>query len=514
VKPPGYDHRAEGEEQAATDQIEMDLPRYTYNAYNTSQDRYEWNPIAEFTKSGTYQVFFFARDDLSANVSSLVETTVYKAKAGNSPPDEFSLIAPQDGATDLTTVILNWEDAFDPDGDHLTYTVLISKDGAAFSNPIRKSGLMYSACLVGPQDGLQDLSTYYWKVLAIDEYGAVTESDARIFHTNNTNPVFGWINGRVYDSESGTPISSAQVAIGKTVIKTVAGGYYLSTLMPGSYTLTVTAAGYRAMDYANIVLPEGEIITRDVGLTATDSDVAAFVTRFYRLCLGRDPDPAGLDGWEKGLLDGTLTGADVAYGFVFSPEFIEKDTTDEEYLQVLYEAFFDRQPDPVGWQGWIEAMRNGATREDVLNGFIFAKEFEELCDRYDIKAHPNHYRRTLREAVVAFVARFYQFCLDRAADPAGLEGWAIDLLSKNRTGSDVAEGFIYSPEFIEKNPTNEEYLTILYKAFFDREPDPAGWDVWLAELNSGKDRGEVLNGFLGSQEFIQLCEGYGITPFR
>ena len=68
-------------------------------------------------------------------------------------------------------------------------------------------------------------------------------------------------------------------------------------------------------------------------------------------------------------------------------------------------------------------------------------------------------------------------------------------------------------EFINKNTTDAQYLTILYKAFFNRDPDQGGWDAWMAELAGGKDRGFVLNGFLGSQEFRQLCEDYGITPF-
>ena len=55
-------------------------------------------------------------------------------------------------------------------------------------------------------------------------------------------------------------------------------------------------------------------------------------------------------------------------------------------------------------------------------------------------------------------------------------------------------------------------MTILYKAFFDRDPDQAGWDVWIAELNGGKDRSQVLDGFLGSQEFINLSETFGIEP--
>ena len=192
---------------------------------------------------------------------------------------------------------------------------------------------------------------------------------------------------------------------------------------------------------------------------ADSSDVADFVTRFYELCLGRSPDSAGLDGWVSALRDGTQTGGDVAYGFVFSAEFLSKNTTDEEYLQVLYEAFFDRQPDSAGKRGWLDAIKNGASREDVLNGFIYAAEFNNLCDRYVI--FPN------KGAQVAdFVARFYQLCLSRSPDRAGLDGWTNAMLSGTRTGADVAFGFIFSPEFLGKNTSNEEYLTILYEAFF------------------------------------------------
>jgi hypothetical protein len=112
--------------------------------------------------------------------------------------------------------------------------------------------------------------------------------------------------------------------------------------------------------------------------------VEDFVTRFYQLCLGRNPDPAGLNGWATALLDGSQAGSDVAHGFVFSQEFINQNTTNEEYLTVLYEAFFNRQPDLAGWQGWMDALIRGSSREAVLNGFIFATEFIELCDEYKI----------------------------------------------------------------------------------------------------------------------------------
>ena len=116
-------------------------------------------------------------------------------------------------------------------------------------------------------------------------------------------------------------------------------------------------------------------------------------------------------------------------------------------------------------------------------------------------------------SVADFVTRFYQLCLDRNPDAAGLEGWTKNLLNQIQTGADVAQGFIYSPEFIAKNTSNSEYLLILYKAFFDRDPDQGGWDVWLAALNSGRDRGEVLNGFIYSQEFSELSARFGIKAY-
>ena len=77
----------------------------------------------------------------------------------------------------------------------------------------------------------------------------------------------------------------------------------------------------------------------------------------------------------------------------------------------------------------------------------------------------------------------------------------------------MANGFIYSQEFINNNNTDDTYLTILYKAFFNRDPDQAGRDVWLSELNIGKIRGEVLDGFIYSIEFSSLCSEYGIKAF-
>ena len=233
-----------------------------------------------------------------------------------------------------------------------------------------------------------------------------------------------------------------------------------------------------------------------------ESGVQAFVTRFYQQCLNRDPDSAGLDYWVNGLLGGTLNGADVAWGFVFSQEFIDLNTTNEEYLEVLYRAFFDRQPDAGGLAYWLDAFDNGASRGDILDGFLYAQEFYNLCYNYGIS--PN--------LVSAFVKRFYQQCLNRDPDQPGLEYWTNSLLSGTLTGADVASGFVFSQEFTSLNTSNEDYLTVLYRAFFDRQPDSGGFAFWLSELNSGMSREAALCGFVNSVEFGTLCYNYGIVP--
>src|SRR4030042_320732 len=117
------------------------------------------------------------------------------------------------------------------------------------------------------------------------------------------------------------------------------------------------------------------------------------------------------------------------------------------------------------------------------------------------------------EQVQGFVTRFYVQCLERQPDTGGLNEWAGRLISGYQTGADVATGFILSEEFKAKNHSNEEFITILYRAFFNHEPDASGFNIWLGKLSGGTSREAVLDGFLKSQEFSDLCNSYGIKPY-
>ena len=68
----------------------------------------------------------------------------------------------------------------------------------------------------------------------------------------------------------------------------------------------------------------------------------------------------------------------------------------------------------------------------------------------------------------------------------------------------------FSPEFLGRKLDDNRFVTILYKAFFDREPDTGGFDNWMEKLASGVSRDEVLQGFLGAEEFANLAHSFGI----
>ena len=124
--------------------------------------------------------------------------------------------------------------------------------------------------------------------------------------------------------------------------------------------------------------------------------VTDFVKRFYSVVLERpqaeiDADVDGIKYWVDRLISGADDGSNVAYGFVYSKEFQNKGVSDEEYVLILYHSFFGRDPfdpnnlDTDGYNYWVNKLKTGTDRMDVLAGFTNSAEFQNLCNKYNIK---------------------------------------------------------------------------------------------------------------------------------
>ena len=111
-----------------------------------------------------------------------------------------------------------------------------------------------------------------------------------------------------------------------------------------------------------------------------------------------------------------------------------------------------------------------------------------------------------------FVSRLYTKALGRGYDINGLNDWCNRIVDKKMSVTEVATtGFFHSPEFSNKNLSNEEYIKVLYRTFLDREYDSAGLYYWLNNLNSGSmTRDQVLLGFSCSAEFGKMMKDYGL----
>ncbi len=236
--------------------------------------------------------------------------------------------------------------------------------------------------------------------------------------------------------------------------------------------------------------------------TEASKPISAFVERFYVEILGRPSDSAGLNSWVSLLADGVRAAEDIAKGFIFSSEYDIESKSDNVYLDTLYKAFFNRTPDEGGMSEWLRQISEGLSREKVLDGFLGSQEFKNLADEYGIKVELSN--------IEQFVSRFYEQCLLRVPDSAGLNDWASQLASGSRSGADIAKGFVGSQEFINRNLNNSDYLHVLYRAFFAREADAAGFNGWKTQLDAGVSKESVLEGFLGAQEFANLANSYGI----
>jgi len=268
-----------------------------------------------------------------------------------------------------------------------------------------------------------------------------------------------------------------------------------------SYYLSVNAYKDNIGSYSlNVTLPI---------IQTSSTGTRDFISRFYQEVLGRSADSAGLSDWIKRLNSGQSAGEDIARGFIFSHEFTQKNTDNLTYITTLYKAFFGREADSSGLNTWLNDLANGVSRSAVLNGFLNSEEFSNLSKSYGIDPI-----NTQTTQIKAFVRRFYSEVLNRSADDAGLTDWSNRLASGQSAGADIARGFIFSNEFTHRDTNDVTYITILYKAFFGREPDKTGFNAWIEKINTGKSRTEILDGFLFSEEFTHLSQAYGIIAVK
>lgn len=237
--------------------------------------------------------------------------------------------------------------------------------------------------------------------------------------------------------------------------------------------------------------------------------VEAFVSRMYTVVLDREAEEGGLNNWTNWLLSHEVDGAGIAEGFILSNEFKVQQLSDSDYLDVLYSTFFDREADEDGKNTWISLLKQGASREYVLAGFVNSVEFDSLCTAYGIDRGTMKVTGT-STGIRGFVERMYTTALERDADVSGMNTWTAQITTGTMTAEQVAKSFFFADEFVNRGLSNEDYVETLYATFMDRESDVDGKTMWVNLLNNGMSRTEVLEGFSRSTEFTNILASFGL----
>jgi len=205
----------------------------------------------QFTLSGKYEIFYFVEDATSGEISPIRRSIVYRNTTGNGDPAAPGLLLPADMATTDNEILFDWSESIDPEVDSVTYTLEISTDDTFATVDYREEEITNTYTFVGPQAGLQDLTTYHWRVTAVDAFGGRGISSGFSFTTDLTNALRGVVFATVSNAISDVLLQGATVIAvndsGGTVapLETAympdgAGGTFYRKYPDGVYDITIT----------------------------------------------------------------------------------------------------------------------------------------------------------------------------------------------------------------------------------------------------------------------------------
>lgn len=251
----------------------------------------------------------------------------------------------------------------------------------------------------------------------------------------------------------------------------------------------------------------------DEPYTDTTENVAGFVASLYHSVLGRTPSCKEVYNWVEKVELEQLTGSALVKRFLNSEEFRSKQYSNEEYVEKLYRIYLDRDADVAGKAYWVSQLETGIARLQVADLIGNSPEFQNVCTRYGMAQSGAEMQYVkLYPKVAEFVTDYYYGLLNRAPDAGGLEYWTRRIIQGD-TAADLTKNFINSPEFQNRNLGSGEFVEGVYQTYLNRASDPEGKAYWMTLLPtmSYAEKKQVIRGFIGSAEYLEHCERYGIT---
>jgi Domain of unknown function (DUF4214)/Right handed beta helix region len=174
------------------------------------------------------------------------------------------------------------------------------------------------------------------------------------------------------------------------------------------------------LDQLQSGVSESSVVTQ---ITDSQEHRTLQIDSYYESYLDRAADQPGLDNWLNSFAAGQ-TETEVVAQFLNSSEYQGLHTSNADFVASLYATVLSKPADPAGAALWVQSLENGATRSQVIHGFLASPESETRS-----------------------IQAFYFAYLQRAADPVGLQNW-LDALNGGTTLDAISTNFLTSQEYL------------------------------------------------------------------
>lgn len=275
----------------------------------------------------------------------------------------------------------------------------------------------------------------------------------------------------------------------------LAYGYVISA---GSMRATVSSDVTRT-DHISTV---EDIQFRDATLTFDADSNAAFVMRLYDGAFDRLPETLGLDYWVD-QMNANVSKSTIANIFLQSPEFATASGTlsTSDFVHFLYAEVLGRAPEAGATAYWTSQIETGMSRGDAL--LAFSESAEHRAATASTLANglwvtDNDYQQ---------VAALYDAFAGRLPDLGGLNYW-VGQVKGGMSIEQVADSFVKSQEFFENTNgfSSSQLVDFIYESALDRPAEAGGKAYWAQQLDAGLSKGDLLLNIGLSAEHFQLLE--------
>ncbi len=226
-------------------------------------------------------------------------------------------------------------------------------------------------------------------------------------------------------------------------------------------------------------------------------DNGFFIRTLYLDFLSREPDPDGFQAWLDTLNncpsfnDPTCDKVHVAQSFFHSAEFGERGY----FIYRFFDAGLGQRPTYKqflrGMQqigGNLSPAQSEAAKMEFINDFMATPEFQAIYAGLLTPAQAN-----------AFISQLETTSGTTIPEPLRSQ-LVNDMATSVKTPAETLRAFMESPAIFDAF-YNRGFVSMLYFGYLHRDPDTVGFNNWLNQLNSDNNFRSLTFGFIFSDEY-------------